>query len=526
MKNLFLWFLLLLAVPAGSVFAAEVSEEQDIAIFGLTSYDYAIPDATLGYVDNSINNTFIGLKRFNVLGYGDYRIESGDVDEFIRRIREIRSEAAKEEGTYDEKFGTVVIKGEDFDRIVGSFLVVLPSLSNYSVSKRRTEVITNNIIYYVPSYEVDIVIDIVFVNVREGTQEESIRITGTGSDESLDRAGTEAVDSAISALSYNIRRIDMFKIKSGVIRVKGDRVFFELGSDIGVRAGDEYEVMTKQQIGNTGRIAELPTGLVRVKKVYPDVTEAKILMQKERITEGDQLVEVATFGGVLSFNAGLMKVDIPDMDYKVILVGDLYIPPFSSYYYINLDQPARKLLPVVGLTFEKSLGYRVSGIFDATAVLNFPFFGGIGELGVRSSFYKRRLSLKLGAQGGIMYLTSFKRSLLQSGLSPWLFVEGTRIDFSQDPVMNIYGLSLGIKGSAEMNLMLRPTLAFRTGLSYRLYTPIQNWRVHIEETSGGAKESVDIRSDSPNLVEYEESEGLKRVKLSGYEIELALCLRF
>jgi len=245
-----------------------------------------------------------------VLGYGQYRIGSDDIDGFIKRIREIRSEKAKEAGTYDEKFGTVVIKGEDFDKIANSFLVVIPSLSNYNVSRDRTEYTSGNTTYVVDSYTIDIVIDITFIDVREGTQEESLRVTGSGKNEDRGRAGREAVDQAISGLAYNIKQIEIFKIKSGVIRVRGDTVFFELGRNLGVKPGDEYEVMTKQEIGKTGRIVELPTGLVRVKKVYPEITEAKIVYQKGKITEGDQLVEVPRFGAQLSFYTGLMKVDI------------------------------------------------------------------------------------------------------------------------------------------------------------------------------------------------------------------------
>jgi hypothetical protein len=188
--------------------------------------------------------------------------------------------------------GTIVIKGEDFDRIVSSFLIVQPSLSNYRENTKRTVVVTEDSMYWVTNYEVDVVIDLFFINVREGTQEESLRITGSASGQSPDGAKRKAVDEAMSMLTFNIKKIDMFKIKSGVIQVSGDTVFFELGSDIGVRLGDEYAVMTKSEVGNTGRIVQIPSGLVRVRKVYPDVTEAQIVIQKERITEGDQLVEV------------------------------------------------------------------------------------------------------------------------------------------------------------------------------------------------------------------------------------------
>ena len=89
----------ILAIPC-MLFSVEVSEKQDIAIFGLTYYSYEVPEDVLGYIDSSINHQFVGLKRFNVLGYDNYRLESGNIDEFIARIRELQVEKAKKEGTY------------------------------------------------------------------------------------------------------------------------------------------------------------------------------------------------------------------------------------------------------------------------------------------------------------------------------------------------------------------------------------------------------------------------------------------
>jgi hypothetical protein len=89
MKRLLLYLSFFVFFTAGSLlFSAEVTEQQDLAIFGLTHYSYNIPDDVLVYVDSSINHVFVNLKRFNVLGYGNYRMESKDIDDFIQRIRE------------------------------------------------------------------------------------------------------------------------------------------------------------------------------------------------------------------------------------------------------------------------------------------------------------------------------------------------------------------------------------------------------------------------------------------------------
>lgn len=503
--------------------AAEISEKQDIAIFGVTHSAYTIPDDVLEYAESSINYVFINLKRFNVLGYGEYRMETGDIDDFVERIREIRTEKAKEAGTYDEKFGTLVIKGEDFDRIVNSFIVVLPSLSNYSVGRERSQYVVDNVVYVKSSYVVDAVIDINFVNVREGTQQEAIRITGTGESEDLDKASSKAVENAISGLSLKIRQLEAFKIRSGVIQVRGDKVVFAQGKNLGLKPGDEFEVMTKQEVGNSGRIVELPTGLVRAKNVYPEITEAHIIMQKEKITEGDQLVELSRFGAQVGFQAGVMEVDIPKIDYRIALVDNS--PNFAEYYFISLDQKEKRLAPDAGVRFTKSLGYRMSGVADLTALINFPFFGGIGEIGVGSSFYKRRLSVELLAQGGLLYMTTFSKALERSTGVNYLDIEGTRIYFDDDPTLRIYGISVGVKGSTGLVYRISPGASVRIGLGYRLYTPIKNWTLHIEETSGSSKNEVNIKSDSSNIYEVDGG-STKKVDISGFEGKLSLNIRF
>jgi len=513
-----------LMCSAFSVQAAEVSEKQDLAIFGITRSAYEVPDDLLVFADSSIRYVFVNLKRFNVLGYGEYRIASEDIDDFVKRIREIRAEKAKEAGTYDEKFGTVVIKGEDFDRIANSFLVVIPTLSSFNVSIERQEYSSGLTTYVRRLHNVDLVIDITFVDVREGTQEESLRITGSGTDEDVDRAGTKAVESAISRLSYQIRQVEAFKIKSGVVTVRGDTVTFVPGKDLGVKPGDEYEVMTRQEVGKTGRIVEMPTGLVKVRKVFPELSEGRIVYQKERITEGDQLVELAQFGAQVSFSAGMMKVDIPDMDYRFKLQDD--IPVFGNYYYIELNQKEREYVPDVGIRLVKNLGYRYKGVLDATAILNFPLFGVLGELGIGSTFYKRRLSIDLLAAGGLLYMTTFSRDLSQNNIFPYLDIDGERIDFQDDPTLNIYGVSVGVKGGTGFNFRLNQNSLLRLALNYRFYTPIKNWRIRIQETGGSDKDSVTIGSDSSNIIEDEESEGMKRVSISGYEINFSYNLRF
>ena len=512
-RTFFIAVLLICLSVSTALHAVEVSERKDIAIFGLSAGSLYVPMEVLTYAESSISNEFIDLKRFNVLGYENYRLEAGDVEEFIDRVRELQAEKAKEAGTYDEKFGTVVIKGEDFDRIVGSVLIVVPSVAEYRETRMQVPIVTEDIIYYILNYNVNLAIDLTFINVRTGTREESLRISGSGQNQDMRRAASEAVESAVSNLGLRLKQIETFKIKSGVVRVQGDRVFFELGSDIGVQAGHEYEVLTKQEIGSTGRITQIPTGLVRVRTVYPELSEAQIVYRKERITEGDQLVEVAKLGMGFVIYSGAMQVDIPEMKYDIIIQDDDYPTTTTDNYFIDFDQPAKDWVPFLGMSGEFGLGYRFQGLVDLQAFPTGSLWGFLGEFGVGSRFFRRRFGLQLKALVGLLYMTSFAQELGRVGTADHLDIGGERIDYNQDPTMTIDKFSFGVKGGAALNYRIGRGSSLRLGVNYRVYTPIEDWSITIEETSGSSKSSVDITSDVDNIA----GEGLKRASVSGLD---------
>jgi hypothetical protein len=507
-------FTLTCIVAARLVHAAEVTEQRDIAIFGISTGRISVPPDVLTYAESSIGNEFVKLKRFNVLGYEAYRLEAEDVEEFIKRVRELQAEKAKEVGTYDEKFGTVVIRGEDFDRIVESVLIVIPTFTDYRETLTQVPIFSGeDFLYYTSSYTINVAIDLTFVSVKTGTREEAVRIIGSGQDKDLKRASREAVDNAVSNLSFRLRQVEAFKIRSGVVRVRGDRIFFELGSDIGVRPGQEYEVLTKEEIGNTGRITQIPTGLVRVRKAYPDLSEAQTVYRQESITEGDQLVEVARWGmGVLLYG-GAAQVDIPEMYYDLILIGDT--TPTDQYYYMGFQQKERAWTPAIGVSIEKSLGYRFQGIADISAFPAGALWGFIGEFGVGTRFYKRRLDLQVKLLPGFMYMTSFSRKLKQGGSATTLVVDGVPFDIDKDPTMNVYGFAFGAKLGTSLNYRIGPGSSLRLGVNYRVYTPIENWKIDIRETTGNNKNEITITSNSSNIFEGFGSEGLKRVSITG-----------
>ena len=523
MKTLSLALLIFLLISQ-VVLSAEISKKKDIAILGTKSNSTYISEDTVRYIDSTISHYFVSQKRFNVLGYGEYRISSEDIDDFISRIREIRAKKAEELGTYDEKFGTVVIKGEDFDRMVNSFLVVVPVISDVTVKKTEIEEYSGSSKYLKEAYDIEVVIDITFINVREGKREASIRLTGEGVDTDYKKAQKKAIDYALGQLSYQVKKIDIFKIKSVVLEVRGDTVLFTLGENMGVKPGDEYEVLTKMQIGKTGTIATVPTALLRVKRVYPDYSEARIVYAKERVTEGDQVVEVAKMGINVTFNAGIARINIPDMNYSIVLVDDISVPPITNYFYVELNQPERNMAVNAGFRVTANLGYRFKAVVDGIAILNLPIWGGIGEAGVLASLYKRRIELQFGVEAGVLYMSTFKERIYRNGLLDFIDINGTEIDFDQDPYVSIYGLGVGIKGTAGLKFVVARDQALYFGISYRLYTRIKKWFLLIEETSGDKMDSVSIGSDSDNV--YPLFGQLKSVDISGYEIMAGYSMRF
>ncbi|HKK65046.1 MAG TPA: hypothetical protein VJ967_04260, partial [Clostridia bacterium] len=118
---------LLGVMPAG---AQEVSEKKDIAVFNLSYSDYSIPSGALGLVDQSIQNVFIDLGRFNVLGM-KYRLNSNEIDEFISKIKELKQENV--EIPEAVRLGEETFTEADFNKLVGSFIVVVPVVSYYNV---------------------------------------------------------------------------------------------------------------------------------------------------------------------------------------------------------------------------------------------------------------------------------------------------------------------------------------------------------------------------------------------------------
>ncbi|MCK5007012.1 MAG: hypothetical protein KAR73_06455, partial [Spirochaetales bacterium] len=274
-------FLTLSLFIVTSISAQVVSERKEIAVFKLSYYRFDIPEAVLGGIDEEIRSVFINLGRFDVVGLTQ-RLEEGDLNEFIDKIKMYKEEQVEipEEVQMGKEFFTKA----DFDSLVGSFLVVVPAVANYVVAHLDTD-----------EYQVNIKTSFSFINVEEGRTFAHAFVDTEGKDTNVDLAIKDALDAIPMQLTFEIRKIPEFQLKTGILEVRGSEIIIELGRDLGLKRGDEY-VIVSGEILQSGKALTVENGLVVIKEVSDEVSVAKIIYARPRPQIGDQLQEVPRFG--------------------------------------------------------------------------------------------------------------------------------------------------------------------------------------------------------------------------------------
>jgi hypothetical protein len=263
-----------------TVSAQVVSERKEIAVFKLSYYRYDIPNAVLGGIDEEIRSVFINLGRFDVVGLTQ-RLEEGDLNEFIDKIKMYKQEQV--EIPEEVQMGREFFTKADFDKLTGSFIVVVPTVANYVVARDDRD------------YQVNIKTSFTFINVEEGRTFAQAFVDTEGKDENQDLAIKAALDAIPMQLTFEIRKIPEFQLKTGVVEVRGTEIIVELGRDLGLKAGDEY-VIVSSEILQSGRALSREQGLVVIKEVSDEVSVAKIIYARPRPQIGDQLQEVPRLG--------------------------------------------------------------------------------------------------------------------------------------------------------------------------------------------------------------------------------------
>jgi hypothetical protein len=124
------------------------------------------------------------------------------------------------------------------------------------------------------------------------------------------------MDGIAMQLTYEIRKIPEFQLRTGVLEVRGREVVLELGRDMGIKLGDEY-VLVASRVLESGRTLTSENGLLVIKEVSDEVSVGQVLYARPRPQEGDQLREVALHG-------------VETTPYVHLAAGLLYDRPFTA----------------------------------------------------------------------------------------------------------------------------------------------------------------------------------------------------
>ncbi len=264
------------AHPTG---AQSVSQRQEIAVFNLSYYRWHVPPSALGAIDEEICGVFINLGRFDVIGMA-YRLGEEDVADFIDAIASFKERNL--EIPESVQMGQEYLTQADVTRLVSGFVVVIPAVVEYR--GRRDD-----------AWTVDIRTSFTFIDVAEGRSFAQFFVETSGSDQYEDQAAREAIDAIPARLTYEVRRIDRFTLRTGVLEVHGSEVVIELGSRMGVKAGDEYLVLSPRVL-SSGKEVTTEKGLIVVKRVEEEVSYATVVFAHGDLEPGEQLKELPRVG--------------------------------------------------------------------------------------------------------------------------------------------------------------------------------------------------------------------------------------
>ncbi len=283
-KAFFSFFLVSILFVTFPAFSQEVYKKKDIAVFNLSYYQWNIPPGVLGRIDEEIRGVFVNLRRFNVIGM-NYRLGENDINRFIESIKRFKRENV--EIPEKVQMGHAFFTKADMNRLIGSFIVVIPYVTYFGVERLRSGSTYN--------YRAVINTSFSFINVQDIQTFASISIKTEGYDDDPREAIKNAIEGIPDELTYRIKKIPEFQLKTGIVEVDGSDVIIEFGRDMGVNVGDEYEIVTTRVL-KSGKKFNAEKGLLIVKEVNDEVSIAHIIYSDGKVNVGDQVKEIPRFG--------------------------------------------------------------------------------------------------------------------------------------------------------------------------------------------------------------------------------------
>ncbi|MDA8425893.1 MAG: hypothetical protein M0Z80_07110 [Treponema sp.] len=283
MKRRALVAALVFALAALSLSAqATVSQKQDVAIFALGYYGWAIPQEALGNIDVEIQKVFVDLGRFNIIGMTE-RLSSGGLDQFIATLKKAKEANFVMPDKY--QFGEAVLTEAEFNKLLGAFIVAVPVVTNF------------NSFYNYKSfqYETQLKTNVTFIDVATGNTIGISEVETTGTNKDNQAASiASAIDSIPMQLQFEIRKIPAFQISTRILEVRGAEVKLQLGQDMGIQKGDEYAVIKQSTI--MGVQDQREVGLIDIKDVGTGISTGQIIYSNIPLGPNVQLREIPRLG--------------------------------------------------------------------------------------------------------------------------------------------------------------------------------------------------------------------------------------
>ena len=168
----------LLLLGTGALFSQTISEKEEVAVFRLSTYRWDIPNEVLGGIDEEIRAVFINIGRFDVIGLTQ-RLEEGDVNQFIDRLKQYKERSV--ELSQDVQMGREFFTQADFDRLTGSFVVVVPTVASYVLAPKDGE------------FKASIKTSFTFINVEKIESFAQFFVETSGTDKTPSKAILKAI---------------------------------------------------------------------------------------------------------------------------------------------------------------------------------------------------------------------------------------------------------------------------------------------------------------------------------------------
>ncbi len=395
---------LALSLTASGLYAqVAVSKKKDIAIFALGYYGWDIPLETLGTIDIDIQRVFIDLGRFTIFGM-EKRFSSASVAEFINVLKKTKEDNFVLPEKY--QFGEAFLTEAEFQKLIGAFIIAMPVVTSYNSQ-------------YVDGKEwkTDLKTNVSFINVEDGTLIGIANVETSGSSrETQYKSVKSAIDGIPMQLQFEIRKVPAFQLTTRVLASSAGTVDIQLGSDMGIKKGDEYSVIVSDTV--EGITDEREVGLLMIKDVGNARSKAITLFSGIPVVKDVQLREIPRLG--LNFE--------PYLNYMY------YLEPSTLEGALLLGA---KIEMVRGFYNLKPYG-AIQAVLDANKAFQFAAI-----LGGQYSLYLGRLELsgRAGVAGGANIITRIIEEIAKTN--------------SDDPWFTHYGISAGVSVSFLVNRNLK-----------------------------------------------------------------------